>query len=124
MFHLSPNPGLARLYPRVPRNMATECGLEDSTHPRVCLAPTIKGCLNAIKFSCELEDFWVYIPEYWRRHQKLYRPSVALVYDQEFTDEHWYTEKEGILLRRIGKVWSWLETPKEEASWKPDWRGF
>lgn len=46
IYHLSKNPNLHILTPRIPEK-AIE-GIEDTTTPRVCFSTSINGCLNAL----------------------------------------------------------------------------
>lgn len=122
LFHLSPSilkePLLS---PRVPKNAAIGIK-EDGSIPRVCFSGCIQGCLDSIKWEEGLETYQVYVPDRWRKWNKVYVPSREKVWDQQETGEVWFTDREGILLRRIGEVRSWKENGNN--MWIPIIKGF
>lgn len=125
MFHLSTNPDLPRLYPRVPNNIAVSEGREDATTRRVCMAPSIRGSISSIRWEYKEVEYWVYVPERWRRWDEVYAPSEERVFDQWYTGEVWYTNPEGLLLRRIGKVLAYGGVGKgEDMRWREVYRGY
>lgn len=88
LYHLSQDPTLDTLNPRVPKNFFTEHGYEDSETPRVSLAQTVDGALSALsQGGLEGKVFNVYeaLPETIQQHV----PSVEEVPDARVTGEHW-----------------------------------
>lgn len=85
------------ILPKIPLNRKFE---ENDDVPRICVAPTVYGCLAAIEnieiggcyrvYECESSDYC--------------RPSEDDVEDVEFTDEHWILSSTVIKLNCLIKV--------------------
>lgn len=111
-----------KMKPRVPKNRADGPGQqhpysgrivsEDGKMPRICVAPTLRGCIRAL---CESGDFYVYQP---------IRPTYVskdlprmLVEDAKETGERWILRP--VTFKKIGRIrttsyalkgkWKWIE---------------
>lgn len=94
------------IYPKIPE---TAGDFEDKTIPRICVTPTIEGCLTGIKLigrlrrclaanedaksyeTLGLEVYPVIILEFDIPDRYLYKPSKSQVPDIDITDEYWIT---------------------------------
>lgn len=83
MFHLSERAGVTRLKPSVPD------GPEGDT-PRVCVAPTILGCLRALGADTG-QGYHVYLIE--GQPDVGNREVCEYVSDAHWTGEHWFTQE-------------------------------
>ena len=93
-----------------PRPMDPDCVMEgeDWKTPRICVAPSIDGCVSAIVDSI-LDPygmkFWVHVPinliDLFNNHD-VYCPSVRQVPDAEATGEHWL--KAPTRFKTIGQI--------------------
>jgi hypothetical protein len=72
------------LHPRVPHSAADD---EDKKTERICVAPTLLGCLKAIMLRPQIYSIYqCYVPDpHWSK------PTAAQVPDALLTDEHWVT---------------------------------
>lgn len=99
-YHLSTNPELTELTPRVP-----ECAVginEDITTARICFAPTIEGCLSALQ---TLDGyFYVYCITDEDKTIEIYHPASEEVCDQKITGEVWVLKP--VKVTCIGKIHS------------------
>lgn len=94
MLHISRDGGIKVFTPLVSNRTANN---EDRSVPRICVAPDLMGCI--LGYAADLVDFdWQ--PEdnkLWKGGYYIYaipyefalRPGKKLLYDVEFTDEHW-----------------------------------
>ena len=98
MFHLSNDPNLTVLIPRIPET-AVEM-YENKTIPRVCLATTIDGALSALQTLSG--NFYVYKVEIERGKHKLYAPSTEQVIDASVNGELWCLDPVQVTL--IGQI--------------------
>ena len=99
LFHISENPNIGSLDPRVPRNFLVDKGYEDSETQRVCFASTIDGCLRAMSANIKGKTFYVYNPE---EDQEVYIPTKEEVPDCRATGEVWVLNH--VRLNRIGEI--------------------
>lgn len=99
LFHISENPNIGSLDPRVPRNFLVDKGYEDSKTQRVCFASTIDGCLRAMSANIKGKTFYVYNPE---EDQEVYIPTKEEVPDCRATGEVWVLNH--VRLNRIGEI--------------------
>ena len=99
LFHISENPNIGSLEPRVPRNFLVDKGYEDSKTQRVCFASTIDGCLRAMSANIKGKTFYVYNPE---EDQEVYIPTKEEVPDCRATGEVWVLNH--VRLNRIGEI--------------------
>jgi hypothetical protein len=97
LLHISTNGKIKEFVPFITQRSANN---EDLTVPRICVAPTLLGCL--IGYGAASCDFltdpdgeygdssyrggW-YI--YGLPFEKALKPSAGLLWDQKYTDEHW-----------------------------------
>lgn len=99
LFHISENPNIGSLEPRIPRNFLVDKGYEDSKTQRVCFASTIDGCLRAMSANIKGKTFYVYNPE---EDQEVYIPTKEEVPDCRATGEVWVLNH--VRLNRIGEI--------------------
>jgi hypothetical protein len=115
LFHLSPifHGKTCRWLPRVPPNRAD---FEDSTTPRICFSPSIKGCLLAADFGgFNIRDCQCYalnsFPILLKPVPYLTKNHTNTVFDSADTHEVWALEPVDLLL--IGTIshdqgfWDW-----------------
>lgn len=88
LYHISRDPNLKTMTPRVPRNYYTKVGWENGSVGRVCFAPSISNCLSAIPVTTG-ELLYVYVAVS-PNPAKIYKPSKKEVIDAEYTNEIWY----------------------------------
>lgn len=111
-FHLSKSSKLKILNPQIPNNILSRKNivLEDDTIPRVCLAPTIRGCLLGLQINesdfINGEDLKLFI---YRANisdndvvSNRYIQQNKLVFDSAITGEVWSLEPVNVSL--IGEV--------------------
>jgi hypothetical protein len=89
LYHVSPNPDLKVLVPRVPKNPATQSFQEDGVHKRVCFAPSIQQALRALASPINKETLYVYSPV-GLNNRWIYKPKPTQVPDVGVTGEIWY----------------------------------
>jgi len=96
LFHISIDDGMYRnedhknLYPRIPRNAyQDECGniIEDVATKRICMSPTIMGCIRAIYDTYGDGNYAVY--EANVSDSDVLMPDERLVPDVAITRETW-----------------------------------
>lgn len=82
--------------PRVPKNNLTSDGTEDNEIPRICLAPTIQGCILALDPLYKLKDLDLFVYQVIDKGQRrLSTKSIIkydLVPDASKTKEVWFLE--------------------------------
>jgi hypothetical protein len=89
--HISTNTGIRKFVPTIGHRQADS---ENRTIPRICVAPSILGCL--IGYSAIEYDF-LSNQDDWKGGWKIYalpfeaalKPTSKLVYDSRHSDEHW-----------------------------------
>ena len=104
LYHVSESKKITRLNPRVPKNERTEIGVENSTTKRICLAPSIEQCLQAINVE-KGKEYCVYVPKKNLMYYNIYKCSDKEVPDSNITDEYWCLgpmEVEPLYLIKIG----------------------
>lgn len=87
LYHVSKDPHISEtvVYPRIPTYRMEG---EDQLIPRICVSPSILGCLSAVD-QLEVGDA-VYI--YTCESNNIFQPSCQQVADQHLTGEVWITE--------------------------------
>lgn len=125
------------IYPRIPNTAGI---YEDKTTPRICVAPTIEGCLTGIKLlgrlrrclaanedamsyeTLGLEVYPIIILEFDVPESILYKPLKHQVPDVDITNEYWITQP--IKANRVSVKWLnprsiiWEETHRQEMWYK------
>lgn len=101
LYHISENPNLTVMTPRVPQNRLVSKGYENGTIGRVCFAPTIADCISAAPRGKAGEVLYVYLaqgvnPEY------VYKPTINDVPDSKYTHEVWYLKP--VNVKKVGVI--------------------
>lgn len=101
LYHISENPNLTVMTPRIPQNRLVSKGYENGTIGRVCFAPTIADCISAAPRGKAGEVLYVYLaqgvnPEY------VYKPTINDVPDSKYTHEIWYLKP--VNVKRVGVI--------------------
>lgn len=89
LYHVSKDPNLTILIPRVPKNGLVEQGGEDGIHKRVCFAPSIQQSLRAMDIPVNRKTLYVYTPV-GLNNRWIYKPKASQVPDVGLTGEIWY----------------------------------
>lgn len=89
LFHVSVNPYLKTLTPRVPYNGLMDYNMEDKFWRRVCFAPSIRDCLKAIAARPKGTTMYVY-KGVGLNPKFIKKPNSRQVVDSEYTNEYWY----------------------------------
>lgn len=95
------------LSPRVPTNIQNG---EDSITPRICVCPTVFGCLDASQMCIPLskkvsfEDIYLYSAELDTEKDSIYQPNENEVPDAFKTGELWVLNDVEFKLEKIYKV--------------------
>lgn len=97
LFHVSENPNLTIMTPRIPQNKLTKKGYENNTIGRVCFAPTIKDCIAAAPRGKVGELLYVYTPVNVDQNY-VYKPKPSEVPDAKYTHEIWYLKPVAVKL--------------------------
>ena len=110
LYHLSEENHNNRIFkPRIPKSAADGCG-ENTTIARICFSSSMSGAYRAITDIKDHGD-WCYFPLYVHvpenivdvvKNKNVIVPHKDLVFDQEYTNEHWVREK--VKLKCIGKA--------------------
>lgn len=109
LYHVSDNPNLKTLIPRVPRNSATIQGLEDSGIKRISFAPSIQQAITGTNRTVSGRILYVYQPV-GINEKYLYKPNANQVYDVGITSEVWYLRPVEVKLTEVivgGKRYKW-----------------
>lgn len=91
LYHVSENPNLSLMTPRVPVNKLTKKGYENSTTGRISFAPTIGDCISAAPRGKAGEILYVYTPTSINK-SAVYHPKPSEVPDAKYSHEVWYLE--------------------------------
>lgn len=83
LFHLSENPNIKRLMPKIPAYAVSE--FENLTTKRICFSDSIEGCLSALQDMPR--KFYVYTPI--KENIPIYTPTVDEVRDAKINHEVW-----------------------------------
>lgn len=83
LYHVSINPDLKVLVPRVPKNEYTFTGIEDNVHKRICFAPSIQQALRAFARPINKETLYVYTPKVSRNVSNEERNSASIATSEE-----------------------------------------
>ena len=91
LYHVSENPNLSLMIPRIPVNKLTKKGYENSTIGRISFAPTIGDCISAAPRGKAGEILYVYSPTQINK-SAIYHPKPSEVPDAKYSHEVWYLE--------------------------------
>ena len=101
LYHLSTDPNLSVMVPRVPNNRLVRAGKENGTIPRICFASSISSALAAAPPARTGIILYVYSPTSINR-AAVYKPSTQEVPDSRHTHEVWYLEPTTV--KKIGAI--------------------
>lgn len=102
LYHVSKVPNITVLTPKIPQNILTAHGLEDSVTHRISFAPTIAGCLRGIGHGLKGRILYVYTPiSIDKKH--LIKPKPEQVPDVRLTNEYWYLKPVNVKLAYVIK---------------------
>lgn len=101
LFHVSKNPNIKTLVPKVPNNWLTQNGLEEARTPRISFATSVDRCLRGV-YATPKTTYYVYVPVSIDKNY-LRRPSVKDVPDRRLTNEYWYLKPVNVRLYGIVK---------------------
>lgn len=105
IFHVSENPKLKILKPRIPNNILTNEGYEDNTIPRVCFSKSIDQCLMATGKLLEEKILYVYEPKEYSVLNILENYELIknnLVPDAKYTGELWVLNE--VKIKLLGEI--------------------
>ena len=88
LYFVSANKNFTKLKPRVPQNNLTELDIENNNIPRICFAPSIQQCIQAI-YTEKGKEYYVYVPKGNLFKHKIYKCTAKEVPDSNLTDEYW-----------------------------------
>lgn len=96
-FHVSDNPNLngCTVFPKLPESRME---VENSITPRICVSPSINGCLTATSRYEEGETLYIY--ECYS--EAIIQPTEKDVIDAPLTGEMWIVEP--TIFRRFGTI--------------------
>lgn len=102
LYHLSTNPNLSTMIPRIPPYNRIKIGFENGTVKRVCFAPTIKNALSAVPSGSPGVLHYIYVAVS-PKASLIYKPTSEDVPEVSMTHEIWYlgpinVKKVGILV--------------------------
>lgn len=98
LYHISPNHDLKSMEPRVP---SSKLSYENAVTKRICFAPTLAQCVNAIPPSRRSGVMSVYVPII-TPDTTGFKPSKTQVSDVGITGEIWLTTD--VKLKKIGII--------------------
>lgn len=101
LIHLSTDPNLKLMTPRIPNNRLTYTGYENATIPRICFAPSINSALAAAPPVKTGVVLYVYTPTSIDP-KAVYKPSTKEVPDSSHTHEIWYLKP--CTVKKIGAI--------------------
>ena len=101
LYHLSLNPNLTTLIPRIPKNSMTRTGLEDPVNKRVCFGQSVKGALSAVPHGQLGDVMYIYMPTSIDK-RFVYHPTPEQVPWVSFTHEVWYTAP--VSVKKVGAL--------------------
>ena len=101
LYHISENPNLTVMTPRIPNNRLVKAGFENGTIGRVCFAPTIDYAIAAAPRGKAGELLYVYIPTSVDKNA-IYHPTVNEVPDVTYTHEVWYLKP--VTVKKVGVI--------------------
>ncbi len=88
LYHVSDNPHIKTLSPRIPKSEDINKGLENGTIKRVCFAPSIEQCLQAICAE-KGKEYIVYVPKRNLMYSQIYKCNTQDAPGAYITDEYW-----------------------------------
>lgn len=100
-----------------------KCSLDSIETPRICVAPTLAGCLSAIKWMDVWSDEKPPIHVYQAVTDEAPTPCSDAVPDRSVTDEHWYLQPTLFVLVNIIEPDSVLYQKLEFAAVE-SWSGY
>lgn len=101
LYHISENPNLTVMTPRIPNNRLVREGYENGTIGRVCFAPNIDYAIAAAPRGKAGELLYVYIPTSVDK-SAIYRPTPQEVPDVTYTHEIWYLKP--VTVKKVGVI--------------------
>lgn len=101
LYHISENPNLTVMTPRIPSNKLVKAGYENGTIGRVCFAPTIDYAIAAAPRGKAGELLYVYIPTSVDK-SAIYHPTPQEVPDVTYTHEVWYLKP--VTVKKVGVI--------------------
>lgn len=126
LYHLSMNPNLRTLIPRVPDNRPVKLGQEDGVNKRVCFGPSISHALMAVPHGDIGDIMYIYIPTSLDKRY-IIKPTPDQVPWVSATHEIWYTapvtvKKVGVLIKGDAKFLKLLHHPKNPELVAPTYK--
>lgn len=109
LYFVSEKKDFKKLDPRIPKNERTETGIENNNIPRVCFAPSIEQCLQAIHPE-KGQEYYVYVPKGALFKHKITKCLMKEVPDANLTDEYWCLDSIEIQPLYKIKIGSTVET--------------
>ena len=88
LYFVSEKKNFTRLSPRIPKNERVELQIENDNIPRVCFAPSIEQCLQAIDVE-KGKEYYVYVPKGNLFKYDIFKCTPKEVPDSNLTDEYW-----------------------------------
>lgn len=101
LYHLSLNPKLTTLIPRIPKNAAIKAKQEDDVSKRVCFGRSVAGALSAVPHGEIGDVMYIYMPTSIDK-KYVYYPTPYQVPDVGFTHEVWYTAP--VSVKKVGAL--------------------
>lgn len=88
LYFVSEKKNFTKLSPRIPKNERVELQIENDNIPRVCFAPSIEQCLQAIDVE-KGKEYYVYVPKGNLFKYDIFKCTPKEVPDSNLTDEYW-----------------------------------
>lgn len=88
LYHVSTNPNLTTISPRIPKNTDDSACLENALPPRVCLSPIIDGCIRGITVYLEYNPDIDLTQPVTLYAYKVDSESIKTFIDQNLIDQH------------------------------------
>jgi len=88
LYFVSEKKSFTKLSPRIPKNERVDLQIENDNIPRVCFAPSIEQCLQAINAE-KGKEYYVYVPKGNLFKHDIFKCTLKEVPDSNLTDEYW-----------------------------------
>lgn len=88
LYFVSEKKSFTKLSPRIPKNERVDLQIENDNIPRVCFAPSIEQCLQAIDTE-KGKEYYVYVPKGNLFKHDIFKCTLKEVPDSNLTDEYW-----------------------------------